>query len=133
MFVLGLSASGVATVAFVYLLEGMPPEWRSIAGSWVNIVAYGLPVFYAAYFRFIVQDYIYLLWIAIINVSVSTIALLFYLEESPEYLLKSGQIKEASRIIQRIHKINTGSNSESQEPLLELEIAKFQQENGKNN
>jgi hypothetical protein len=73
------------------------------------------------------------LWIAIINVSVPTIALLFYLEESPEYLLKSGQIKEASRIIQRIHNINTGSNSESQEPLLELEIEKFQQENGKKN
>jgi hypothetical protein len=90
MFVLGLSASGVATVAFVYMLECMPPEWRSTAGSWANIVAFSLPVLYAAYFRFIVQDYIYLMWIAIINVVVPTLALFFYLEESPEYLLKSG-------------------------------------------
>ena len=99
MFVLGLTASGVATVSFVYMLECMPPEWRSTAGSATQAVAYCLPVLYAVYFRFIVQDYIYLMWIAIISVIVSTIALYFYLEESPEYLLKSGNIKEAFRII----------------------------------
>jgi len=96
MFVMGLTASGVATVSFVYILECMPPEWRSTAGSWNNIVAFSLPVLYALFFRFLSSYYIYILWFGFINTTVSVLVLHFYLDESAEFLLKNGQIDQAS-------------------------------------
>jgi hypothetical protein len=54
---------------------------------------------------------------------VSFCVLAFYLEESPLYLLKKGEIEKATRIIQRIHSINTGiPMSATTIPLLEMDI-----------
>ena len=63
----------------------------------------------------------YIMTAGLIIQIVSFCLLAFYLEESPLFLLKKGEIEKATQILSRIHSINTGiTHSATTIPLLEM-------------
>ena len=58
------------------------------------------------------------MWLGIIFGIISSAGVLFFLDESPLFLLKTGQIDKAEKIVQRMFKINGTKTTSATEPML---------------
>ena len=50
MFFMGLTGNGLASITYIYTLEGITPNWKSVAGSVSCASAYCLPMILSIYF-----------------------------------------------------------------------------------
>jgi MFS family permease len=50
MFFMGLTGNGLASISYIYVLEGITPNWKSVVGSISCASAYCLPMILSLYF-----------------------------------------------------------------------------------
>ena len=122
LFLLGITANGTCSIAFVFMIEAIVPEWRAIAGSWFNIFGFSQPFCIGFYFKFIYNQFFHVLVFAFILQVVAVAIIFAVIEESPLFLMKKGESHRAIEILSNIHRLNTGyKNKELIHPLLNIE------------
>lgn len=124
LFLLGITANGTCSIAFVFMIEAIVPEWRALSGSWFNIFGFSQPFCVGFFFKFVSNEFFYVLAFAFI-LQIVAVALIFtVIEESPLFLHKKGETTRANLIVEKIHKMNTTSYNRLsfQQPLLTEEI-----------
>lgn len=89
-FIYGFTLGGSISVAYVYLMELLPKDWRPVFGGVLNGIEAGIGIFTALismYFHTI--SYLYVAesgWVLL----VIGFVLVFYLPESPVFLIRNG-------------------------------------------
>ena len=111
LFLLGITANGTCSIAFVFMIEAIVPEWRALSGSWFNISGFSQPFCVGFFFKFISNKFFYVLAFAFILQVAAVILIFTVIEESPLFLLKKGETTRANLIFAKIHKMNTGSSN----------------------
>ena len=87
---LGMTAPGRVTVAFVYMQEFVMPQWRVFVGSLSSLLFITFSAIVIIYLRYIAPYSSHLIAVAVL-LGVTSSALVFYkLDESAIFLLKTG-------------------------------------------
>lgn len=115
---LGLTAPGRITVAFVYLMEFITPEWKTFAASLSSLLFVMCFVTVTMYLKFISATAIHLIAFGILLGLTSSVCIYYLLPESPLFLIKTGQIDKAEKVIHKIFTKNLGTTKcDSEEPV----------------
>lgn len=111
MFCIGLFASGRVAVAFIYLMEMLTPKWGALVATISSIVYVGFFAVITAYVRLVSKDYMLITQIGVVFGFISFIGIVCFLDESPLYLLRIGEVEKAEKIIRRIYRVNKSTGN----------------------
>ncbi|KAL6741647.1 hypothetical protein Aduo_014881 [Ancylostoma duodenale] len=124
-FVLGIFTGGHSTVVVVYLLENIPKKsrmWINTAISYSpNVIILGVIAYFFQHWR--------TLALVISALHIPAVALMFYLHESPRWLVHRGKIREARRVILDIAHIDgdkANIDERNLDKILQLEHDQFE-------
>lgn len=95
VFCIGFTASATCSVAYVFMIENIVPEWRSMAGTWFNVFCYTQSLFVALFLKFLSINMEYINYIGLLASILATILIWLLIEESPLFLLKKGNFGSA--------------------------------------
>jgi hypothetical protein len=105
----GAADSGRTTLGFLYAIEFLTPEWHTIFGTVILFFDSLTMVVITTYYWAISNQYFYVTIIGPFIGLVGLIGMVFYLPESPLWLLKTNKIEEARLGITRIIRMNGAS------------------------
>jgi MFS family permease len=88
--ILGLTAPGRITVAFVYLMEFITPEWKTFAASLSSLLFVMCFALVTIYLKLISATANHLIAFGILLGLTSCVCIYHFLEESPLFLIKTG-------------------------------------------
>ena len=111
MFVIGLFASGRVAVAFIYLMEMLTPKWGALVATISSITYVGFFAVITAYVRLVSKDYLLITQIGVMFGIISFFGVVCFLDESPLYLLRIGEVEKAEKIIRRIYRVNKSTGN----------------------
>jgi MFS transporter, putative metabolite:H+ symporter len=106
---IGAAASGRTALGFLYAIEFLTPEWHTIFGTVLMFFDSLSIVIVTTYYWAISNQYFYVTIIGPFIGLVGLIGMVFYLPESPLWLLKTNKGEEARLGITRIIRINGAS------------------------
>jgi hypothetical protein len=101
IFILGMMAPGKFMVGFVFAGEMFSEKYRSTIGSIILFSDSATMIFLPLYFRLISKNWLYFQLFYLILSIFSTLAL-FWMPESPKYLLGKGDIEKARASFEKI-------------------------------
>jgi MFS family permease len=101
IFILGMMAPGKYMVGFVFAGEMFSEKYRSTIGSIILFSDSATMIFLPLYFRLISKNWLYFQLFYLILSIFSTLAL-FWMPESPKYLLGKGDIEKARASFEKI-------------------------------
>jgi hypothetical protein len=95
MFVMGMACVGTRAIIFLYLMDMLPLKWQVKTGTVLNFADSCVPLFGTFYFWKLSKNW---LWFVIPFgevTTVITIVALFFLPESPKFLLTKKRYNQA--------------------------------------
>ena len=112
-FLVGLFGTGRIGVSLIYMTECLTPYWRLVAVT-VHNVFHCVQLLIAVFvLKYVTHNTGFLLVIGSVTGLGSVLGAVFWLEESPIFLLKTGKDQQAIAVIRRTHRVNN-----PQEPLI---------------
>ena len=106
MFVWGAIASGNFMVSSVYTTETCPTEWQtwqSLCGCYTQDI---LLLFSPIWFKYISRDYRHWMFLGFVCNLYCIFGFLFFIMESPLWLVKQGRREDSDNAIKKMMKIN---------------------------
>lgn len=94
-FLLGLSI-GKSMIAYVYLLEFTPLEYKTIVGTCCMSIDASVLLFGTVYFRFISKDWFMFPFVGLC-LTLFTLILSFFLPESPQFYYSKNKFQDFKR------------------------------------
>eukprot|EP00347_Sterkiella_histriomuscorum_P011808 403371019 len=110
IFLGGISESGRYYVGFVYLQELMPKSHQTLVGLNIFLAHAFAKLFYDFYFYQITKNWIYLSYSSIAMVLICLICM-YWIPESPKFLISSNQKQRAKQSFDQIAQINGVRNT----------------------
>ena len=105
ILVFGFCGAGRSAVGYLYLLELVPKDWKTLVGTCFHCANSSTLIFSAVYFWFLSRDSQYLLLFGVFANAICCIGILF-IPESPLYLLSAKDYDKARESLNRIGRIN---------------------------
>lgn len=102
IFVLGMATPSRLNVQFVYMIEFVDERYRSLIGVIYSVYGAVIYMFVPFYFQFISKDWIYLTYIGVLLNCISLLGLIFFVPESPLWLIRKHQFDRARGVIRKI-------------------------------
>lgn len=105
LFTWGIFNSIRTSVAFLYMIELMPKNKQNLVGTVWNCFEGSINLFATAYFMYVSLDYF---WFVAIGLAFQlfSCSTVWFLPESPIYLLKRGRIDELKDVLKQIAETN---------------------------
>lgn len=105
MFLNGVCASGRASVGYLYMIELTPKKYHAYVGTVLSILNCLTTVFGCIYFRYISKHWI---WLVLVGFTFNFLCVIFmfFIPESPKYLIARKRFDEARKSIYYIAKFN---------------------------
>lgn len=104
-FLLGLTCTGKASTAYVYLLEYIPKNRVTWVGSYMLFADGSTMIFSSIYFRYITNDWLAFQIYGVVVLSISTVAMLL-IPESPKFLYSVKRYDEARVSLGKVARFN---------------------------
>ena len=95
MFVLGMACVGTRSIQFLYLMELLPERWQVPIGTLLNLWDTLVPVMYTLYYWKIAKEWLWFVVIFAEAAGVLTIVGIFFLPESPKFLISMKKFDDA--------------------------------------
>lgn len=107
IFMIGIVTSGRILVGYVYASEFLTKKWRIVFGTMNVLIDGSSQMWGALYFSSIDKHAVYFECIGVVLIIISLMGHLFFIPESPIWLLKKGRNEEAKRSIRKVMGINS--------------------------
>lgn len=85
ILIFGFCGAGRSLIGYLYLLELVPSEWKTLVGTSLHSANSCTFIFSALYFWFVSKDWRWIILAALVANSITVVAILF-IPESPIYL-----------------------------------------------
>jgi len=102
------------------MMEMLTPQWGALVATISSITYVGFFAFITAYVKFMSKEYMLITQVGIVFGTISFIGVVCFLDESPLYLLRIGEVEKAEKIIRRIYKVNKATGKTPKEVKLDL-------------
>jgi MFS family permease len=106
ILIFGFCGAGRAGIGYLYLLELVRPEWKTMAGTLSHATNSVTFIFSAIYFWYISKDWRWLVLYSLIANGITAIAVLF-IPESPLYSHSVRDYDKARESLNKIAKFNS--------------------------
>ena len=105
MFFFGGVSVGRASIGFLYLMEFIPLKQQTVVGTFLQVFNSATTITACFYFVYISK---YWLWFQMVGCAINLIVVicLFYVPESPKYLISKNRFDDARKALAAIAKIN---------------------------
>ena len=105
ILVFGFCGAGRSAVGYLYLLELVPKDWKTLTGTCCHAANSLTFVFSGFYFWFISKDWRWIIVFAIVANAISAIGIIF-IPESPLYLYSTKDYDKARESLNKIARMN---------------------------
>lgn len=105
ILVFGFCGAGRSVVGYLYLLELVPGDWKTLAGTSLHSMNSMTFIISAIYFWFISKDWRWIILSALIANGLTALAMVF-IPESPAYLYSSRDFDKTRDSLNKIARLN---------------------------